>query len=84
MFITFFVTLGVFLLLAPWKPVEYRLIILFAAWHSLAHSATMLIQTIEAYSHGVHRDYKDVIIVAIIGIVLLALVPRNRQATAPA
>ncbi len=78
MFITFFVALGFFLLLAARKPVEYRLVILFAAWHSLAHSATMVIQTFEAYSHGVRRDYKDVIIAAIIGVVLLVLVPSKQ------
>jgi hypothetical protein len=54
MFLTFFVTLGVFLLLAARKPIQYRLVIAFAAWHSLAHSATMLIQTVEAYRHGLH------------------------------
>jgi hypothetical protein len=53
-FLTFFVTLGVFLLLAARKPIQYRLVIAFAAWHSLAHSATMLIQTVEAYRHGLH------------------------------
>jgi hypothetical protein len=52
MFLTFFVTLGVFLLLAARKPIQYRLVIAFAAWHSLAHSATMLIQTVETYRHG--------------------------------
>jgi hypothetical protein len=77
MFITFFVALGVFLLLAARKPSEYRLVILFGAWQSLLHSATMIIQTIEAYSHGVPRDYKDVVIAACIGIVLLAAVPKR-------
>ena len=82
MFITFFVALGVFLLLAARKPIQYRLVIAFAAWHSLAHSTTMVIQTIEAYNHGVHRDYKDVIISAIIGVVLLVLVPPKIKAEA--
>jgi hypothetical protein len=80
MFLSFFIALGFFLLLAARKPLEYRLVILFAAWQGLAHSATMLIQTIEAYSHGVRRDYTDVIITAIIGIVLLVLVPPKREA----
>ncbi len=39
MFLTFFVALGFFLLLAARKPVEYHTLILFAAWHSFAHSA---------------------------------------------
>ena len=75
MFLSFFIPLGVFLLLAARKPVEYRLVILFAAWHALAHSGTMAVQTIESYSHGVHRDYMDVIITAVVGVVLLVLFP---------
>lgn len=79
MFLTFFVTLGVFLLLAAQKPLKYRLVIAFAAWHSLAHSATMLIQTVETYKHGVPRDYKDVILFGIIGIVVLLIVPPKEE-----
>jgi low temperature requirement protein LtrA len=82
MFLTFFVTLGVFLLLAASNPMKYRLVVAFAAWHSLAHSATMLIQTVEAYSHGVQRDYRDVILFGIIGIVVLVIVPSKEEAAA--
>ena len=82
MFLSFFVPLGFFLLLAARKPVQYRLVILFAAWHSLVHAGTMVIQTLEAYSHGVRRDYTDVIIAAVIGIVLLVLVPPKPEAEA--
>ena len=82
MFLTFFVTLGVFLLLAARKPMQYRLVIAFAAWHSLAHSATMLIQTVETYRHGVPRDYKDVILFGMIGIVVLLIVPSKGEAAA--
>jgi len=35
MFITFFVAVGVFLLLAARKPIEYLTLIAFAAWQSL-------------------------------------------------
>jgi FtsH-binding integral membrane protein len=80
MFITFFVSLGVFLLLAAKKPKQYRPLIAFAAWQSLAHSAVMIVQTVEAYNHGTPRDFKDVIITAIIGVVLLALVPSKQTA----
>ena len=82
MFLTFFVTLGVFLLLAARKPMQYRLVIAFAAWHSLAHSATMLIQTVETYRHGVPRDYRDVILFGMIGIVVLLMVPSIEEAAA--
>ena len=82
MFLTFFVTLGVFLLLAARKPMEYRLVIAFAAWHSLAHSATMLIQTVETYRQGAPRDYKDVILFGIIGLVVLLIVPPKEEVAA--
>jgi len=82
MFITFFVALGFFLLLAARRPAEYRTVIAFAACQSLAHSAVMIIQTVQAYSHGTPRDFKDVIIAAVIGAVLLALVPPRQQPVA--
>ena len=56
--------------------------IAFAAWHSLAHSATMLIQTVEAYRHGTPRDYRDVILFGMIGIVVLLMVPSKVEAAA--
>ena len=82
MFLTFFVTLGVFLLLAARKPMQYRLVIAFAAWHGLAHSATMLIQSVEAYRNGAPRGYKDVILFGMIGIVVLLMVPSKEEAAA--
>ena len=82
MFITFFVALGFFLLLAARKPIEYRTLIAFAAWQSLAHSAVMIIQTVEAYNHGTPRDFKDVIITAVIGVALLVLVPPKHESAA--
>lgn len=82
MFITFFVALGFFLLLAARRPAEYWTVIAFAGWQSLAHSAVMIIQTVQAYSHGTPRDFKDVIIAAVIGAVLLALVPPRQQPVA--
>ena len=82
MFITFLVALGVFLLLAVRKPLEYRLVIAFAAWHALAHSATMLIQSVETSVHGVPRGYSDVILFGVIGIVMLLVVPPKEEAKA--
>ena len=79
MFITFLVTLGVFLLLAVRKPLEYRLVIAFAAWHGLAHSATMLIQSVETSMHGVPRGYNDVILFGVIGIALLFCIPPKEE-----
>lgn len=81
MFLSFNIALGFFLLLAARKPREYRPLILFAAWQSLAHSAVMAIETVEAYRHGVHRNYADVIVAAVIGVVLLLLVPARAKPT---
>lgn len=82
MFITFLVTLGVFLLLAARKPAKYRLVIAFAAWQALAHSATMLIQSVEASRRGLPRGYNDVILFGVIGIVVLLIVPPKEEAKA--
>ena len=80
MFITFLVALGAFLLLAVRKPSEYRVVIAFAGFHGLAHSATMLIQSIETSMHGVPRGYDDVILFGVIGIALLFSVPPKEGA----
>lgn len=80
MFLSFYLALGFFLLLAARKPLEYRSLIVFAAWQSFAHSAVMAIETVEAYSHGVHRDFTDVILAGVIGVVLLVLVPAKTTA----
>ncbi|HTW80441.1 MAG TPA: DUF6632 domain-containing protein [Terracidiphilus sp.] len=80
MFITFLVALGVFLLLAVRKPIEYRLVIAFAAWHAIAHSTTMLIQSVETSVHGMPRGYDDVILFGVIGVALLFCVPPKEKA----
>ena len=79
MFLSFFIPLGIFLLLAVRDPSAHRSLISFTAWWSLAHASVMLIETIEAWMHGVHRDFTDVILAAVIGGALLALVPRKRS-----
>ena len=56
MFLSFYVALGPFLLLAARKPSSHRSLIAFAAWLSLAH-ASVTIQTVEAWNHGIHRDF---------------------------
>jgi hypothetical protein len=82
MFLSFFIPLGVFLLLAARNPFAHRSLIAFTAWWNLAHGSVMLIETIQAWKHGVRRDFTDVIIVAVIGCVLLLLVPTKRSSSA--
>jgi hypothetical protein len=43
----------------------------------------MAIQTGEAWIHGVHRDFTDVIVFLVIGGVLLALLPAKPQVVEP-
>jgi hypothetical protein len=79
MFLSFFIALGPFLLLAARNPSAHRLLIAFTAWWNLAHAAVMTIETVQAWNRGVHRNFTDVVIVAAIGLILLALSPSRRD-----
>src|SRR5580658_9958440 len=78
MFVSFFIVLGPFLLLAARKPSAHRSLIAFTAWWNLAHAAVMTIETVQAWDRGVHRDFRGVVIVAVIGLILLALLAPAR------
>src|SRR6202049_3236684 len=82
MFLSFYVALGPFLLLAARKPSSHHSLIGFAAWSSLAHASEMAMQTVEAWKHGIHRDFKDVVLFGVIGDVVLALLPAKQEAVA--
>ena len=78
MFLSFFIPVGVSLLVAARRPSEHRSMIALAAWWHISHGAVMAIQSVEAWIHGVHRNFTDVIVVLVIGGVLLALLPAKR------
>ncbi|HEY2460725.1 MAG TPA: DUF6632 domain-containing protein [Candidatus Acidoferrum sp.] len=82
MFLSFFIPVGVFLLVAARRPSEHRSMIALAAWWHICHGVVMAIQTVQARTHGVHRDFTDVIFFLVIGVVLLALLPAKREALA--
>ena len=82
MFLSWFIALGPFLLLAAKKPSSHRSLIAFAACQSLAHASVMTIQTVQAWKHGVHRDFTDVVVAGVIGGILLALLPARQQQSA--
>jgi hypothetical protein len=82
MFLSWFVTLGPFLLLAARKPSLHRSLIAFAACQSLFHASAMTIQTAEARKHGVHRDFTDVVLFGVIGRILHALLLARRKQSA--
>ncbi len=82
MFLSFFIPVGVFLLIAAGRPSEHRSMIALAAWWNISHGTVMAIQTVEAWNHGVHRSFTDVILFLVIGVVLLVLLPAKREAVA--
>jgi hypothetical protein len=83
MFLSFFIPVGVFLLVAARRPSEHRSAIALAAWWNISHGGVMAIQTVEARIHSVPRSFTDVILFLVIGVVLLALLPAKREAVAP-
>ena len=83
MFLSFFIPVGVFLLIAARRPSEHRSMIALAAWWNISHGVVMAIQTVEAWTHSIHRNFTDVIIFLVIGVILLVLLPAKREAVAP-
>jgi hypothetical protein len=79
MFLSWFIALGPFLLLAARKPSSHRSLIIFAACQCLVHASIMAVQTAQAWKHGVHRQFVDVVLVGIIGAVLLVLSLPGRE-----
>jgi len=77
MMFSLYVTLGVFLLLAVRNPWENRSLIAFTAWSSLVHAVVMGAQAmLNMISRG---ELTGVAILAVIGIVLIALAPAKQH-----
>jgi len=85
MFLSLNTVLGVFLLLAVKHPAKHRSLIAYGAWSSLAHAFTVSIQSAEAIAHGTHRkdSPQDIVILAVIGFALLAVLPPKQPSPAP-
>jgi hypothetical protein len=83
MFLSFFIPVGVFLLMAARRPSEHRSMIALAAWWNISHGVVMAIQTMEARIHSVPRNFTDVIVFLVIGVVVLALLPAKRDTVTP-
>lgn len=77
MFLSIFVTLGVFLLIAVRNPSAYRSLISFAAWSSFAHAFVMLIQAVGNVAGRPDLFGMSAILLAI-GVPLIALAPSKR------
>ena len=86
MFLSLNAALGLCLWFAIKQPAKNRLLIAYVAWSSLAHAFTMTIQSAEAIAHGMHRkdSPQDIVIFAVIGITILALLPPKQASAAGA
>ena len=84
MFLSFFIPVGVFLLMAAKRPSEHRSMIALVAWWDISHGGVMAIQTAESWMHSVHRNFADVILFLALGVILLVLLPSKPEAATPA
>jgi hypothetical protein len=78
MMLSVYATLGIFLLLASRDPSANRSLIAFTAWSSFAHATVMAVQVF--YNLIPRREALGVLVLAIIGVTLVALAPRKRSA----
>ena len=78
MMISVYVTLGIFLLVAVRNPSAHRSLIAFTAWSSFAHGGVMAVQ---ALTNVIPRAdlWRAVLPMAIIGLLLLGLAPREQH-----
>ena len=81
MFLSVFITVGLFLLLAVKRPSQHRSMIAFIGWWNIAHSSVMVVETVESWKHHIHRNFDDVILFFVLGVILLALLPHKEQAS---
>jgi hypothetical protein len=82
MILGIYATLGVFLLLAARKPLEYLSVIWFTVWSSVVHGGIMLAQALVYPEHRGHL-LGDVPALLLIAIVLALVTPRKAQISAP-
>ena len=71
-----YATLGVFMVLASKNPSRHRSLIQFAAWSSLVHSGIMAVQAFRDTAERGHL-LGDVPVLAVVGVVLLVLLPKT-------
>jgi hypothetical protein len=81
MMLSVFASLGVLLLLASRNPSANRSLIAFAAWSSLAHAATMAVQSINDVGERVHL-LSGVALFVIVAIPLILLAPARVRVAA--
>ena len=74
MFLSVYITLGIFLLLSARNPSANRSLIGFAAWSSFAHAAVMVVMAFQTPS-GRGEFLSAVVLFGVIGVLLIALAP---------
>ncbi|RDS81101.1 hypothetical protein DWU98_11155 [Dyella monticola] len=74
MFLSLYVTLGVFMLIAARSPTEHRSLIWFTAWSSFAHTGVMLAQAYKNVS-GRPELFGMSAVLIVIGLLLIVLMP---------
>jgi hypothetical protein len=77
MMMSFYVTLGVFLLLASRDPSAHRSLIAFAAWSSFAHAGLMSFQAL--LNMIARRELIGSAVFTVIGLALVALAPAKKS-----
>ena len=78
-----YATLGIFLVLASRAPQSHRSLLLFTAWSSLVHAGIMAVQAFRDTAERGHL-IGDIPVLALVGIVLLMLLPRGSAPVATA
>ena len=78
MFLSIYITLGIFLLLAVRNPSANRSLIAFAGWSSLAHAAVMAVQAVYLAHERTHL-VTGTIIFGLMGVALVVLAPTKQS-----
>jgi hypothetical protein len=81
MILGIYATLGVFLIIASRHPAGHRSLIQFAGWSSLVHAGIMGIQAFRDPAEAGHW-LGDIPVLAVVGVVILALAPKGPPAAA--
>jgi hypothetical protein len=78
MFLSVYITLGIFVLLAAHNPAANRSLIAFTAWSSLAHAAVMLVMAFQTPS-GRGGFLSAVTLLGAVGVLLILLAPPKQS-----
>jgi hypothetical protein len=78
MIIGIYATLGVFLIIAAFNPLEHRSLIWFTVWSSIVHGGIMGVQSLVYPQHFAHL-WGDVLALFLVALVLGLLMPHAKK-----